>query len=316
VAFGRGCLRRGYATGEQVIERVTRHPVVLGHTGAVRQCDDVARSQGWLLGGTDRAVESVADKARTRRASVALVASVTLFALTACGGSEEPKAEEKTTSAAPSETTTDAPAAPGNQPDWAKPATGVGEKISTIKAGDITADVYQVGTTKATRNGQFADPDTKKPLIAEGDDIVFVNYVVTNTGDAIDLGASFVNISARYDDWTYLQGMDSIVDSALFEQQKVNSDVLAQGAFKDPSVYTFGKGETYSFGENFRYQKNSPITFEATATPVDAQGDLLHDKRARLRAPARSSTPARSSSCAARAGDLAGGGSAAPPWTE
>ena len=216
---------------------------------------------------------------RTRRASVALVASVALFGLTACGGSDEPKAEEKTTSAAPTETTTDAPAASGSQPDWAKPATDVGEKISTIKAGDITVDVYQVGTTKATKNGQFVDPDTNKPLIAAGDDIVFVNYVVTNTGDPIDLGASFVNISARYDDWKYLQGMDSIVDSALFEQQKVNSDVLAQGAFKDPSVYTFGKGETYSFGENFRYQKNSPITFEATATPVDAQGDLLHDKK-------------------------------------
>jgi hypothetical protein len=166
VAFGRGCLRRGYATGEQVIERVTRHPVVLGHTGAVRQCDDVARSQGWLLGGTDRAMESVADKARTRRASVALVASVTLFGLTACGGSDEPKAEEKTTSAAPSETTTDAPAASGNQPDWAKPATEVGEKISTIKAGDITVDVYQVGTTKVVPPGreisQVVDPPHRR----------------------------------------------------------------------------------------------------------------------------------------------------------
>jgi hypothetical protein len=217
---------------------------------------------------------------RARRATIALVATFTLFGLAACGGSDEPAAEKKSaTTAAPTEATTDAPEASGNKPAWANPATEGGEKISTIKAGDITVDVYQVGTAKATKTGQFVDPDTNKPIIAEGDDIVFVNYVITNTGAPIDLGSSLVDVTARYDDWEFVQGMDSIVDSALFEQQKVNTDALAPGAFKDPSIYTLGKGETYSVGENFRYQKNSPITFKATAIPVDAKGDLLHDKK-------------------------------------
>lgn len=217
---------------------------------------------------------------RTRPAAVALVASFAFLGLSACGGSSDAPADDATTSApAPEETTADAPAASGDQPDWAKPATEGGTKISTIKAGDITVDVYQIGTAKATKTGQFVDPDTNKPIIAEGDDIVFVNYVVTNNGDPIDLGSSFVSVQARYDDWKFLQGMDSVVDSALFEEQKVNSDVLAQGAFKDPSVYTLGTGETYSFGENFLYQKDSPIGFEVTATPVDAEGKLLHDDK-------------------------------------
>ena len=215
------------------------------------------------------------------RGAVALVASLAFFSLAACGGGgEEPKSEKTSaTTAAPTEDATDAPAASGDQPEWAKPATEGGDKISTIKAGDITVDVYQIGITKATKPGQFADPETNKPLIAEGDDIVFVNYVITNNGAPIDLGSSMVDVQARYKDWKYMQGMDSIVDQALFDQQKVNSDVLAQGAFKDPSVYTLGKGETYSVGANFRHQKNSPINFKVGAVPVDAKGDLIHDKK-------------------------------------
>lgn len=217
---------------------------------------------------------------RTRRATVALVASMALFGLAACGGGSDSSKADKATSTTPAAAaTTDAPTASGSQPAWAKPTSEVGDKISTIKAGDITVDVYQVGTAKATKTGQFVDPADNKPIIEKGDDIVFVNYVITNTGAPIDLGSSLVDVQARYDDWKYLQGMDSIVDSALFEQQKVNTDGLAPGAFKDPGVYTLGKGETYSVGENFKYQKNSPITFEVGAVPVDAKGDLLHDKK-------------------------------------
>lgn len=214
---------------------------------------------------------------RTRRATVALVASFALFGLAACGGGSDEPTSEKTSASEPAPTAS--AAASAGQPAWAMPATEVGDKISTFKAGDITVDAYQVGITKATKSGQFVDPETNKPIIAEGDDIVFVNYVITNNGAPIDLGSSLVNITARYADWKFMQGMDSVVDRALFEEQKVNSNALAPGAFKDPGVYTLGKGETYSVGANFRYQTNSPINFAFTATPVDATGDLLHDKK-------------------------------------
>lgn len=220
-------------------------------------------------------------RTRTSRAAVALVASFALFGLAACGGGSDGSKADKTTptTPAPTEATTDAPVASGDQPAWAKPSTNVGEKISTIKAGDITVDVFQVSIAKATKTGQFVDPDNNKPIIAEGDDIVFVNYVITNNGAPIDLGSSLVDVQARYDDWKYMQGMDSIVDSALFEAQNVNTEGLAPGAFKEPSIYTLDKGQSYTVGENFRYQKDSPITFKVGATPVDAKGDLLHDKK-------------------------------------
>lgn len=219
---------------------------------------------------------------RSRTLAAAAIACVGLFGLVGCAPAAEEEAPdtEKSASAEPSESEeAEAPTAEG-QPAWANPVTDGGELISTIKLdGGVTVEVYQVGTTTATKTGQFVDPDTNEPIIAEGDEIVFVNYVVSNTGDPIDLGSSLVSIDARYDDWPYMQGMDSVVDSDLFEAQGVNDDALADGAYVDPSVYTLGTGEKYSYGENFPYQANSPITFDVSMTPVDAEGELLHDDR-------------------------------------
>ena len=94
----------------------------------------------------------------------------------------------------------------------------------------------------------------------------------------LDLGFSLVSISARYDDWPYLQGMDSVVDFDLFDEVGVNRDPFGPDSYRDPGVYTFGTGERYSFGENFPYQPGSPIGFEVSVTPVDSEGDLLHDE--------------------------------------
>lgn len=218
---------------------------------------------------------------------MAAASCLAILTLAACGGSSDSDesdakpAAEATTSAEPSEAT-DSPAAPaagGDHPEWANPPSQTGEKISSFKVGDdISVDVFQVGVAKATKSGQFVDPDTNKPIIAEGADIVFVNYVITNNGDPVDLGSSLVDPDARYDDWKYLQGMDSVVDSALFEQMKVDNDVLAPGGYNDAGIYTFGTGQTISVAQNFLYQKDSPITFEAKAIPVDAEGELLHDQ--------------------------------------
>jgi hypothetical protein len=234
-----------------------------------------------------------------RTAAHVVVASALLLGLAACGSdggdapaeSEAPAAEETTEPATdetePAEDETepaedadaDAAAGQGEQPEWANPVTTPGEQIASYKAGDVRVDVYQVSVVPATKTGNFVDPETNEPIIDVGDEIVFVNYVVTNEGDPIDLGSSLVSTEARYDDWPYMQGMDSVTDFDLTDAQGVNRDALAPGAFRDPSVYTFGTGQTYSYGENFRHQAGSPITFETTITPVDAEGELLHDAR-------------------------------------
>lgn len=233
---------------------------------------------------------------RTKRMMVVSAAAVgTLIGLAACSGDSEDSATpeptvEETTEAAseepteePTEEDTDdepvSSSGEGTTPAWALEPTSAGELIATVEAGEVTVEVYQVDVVAAKSSSILVDADTNEPLIDEGDDIVYVNYVITNSGAPIQLGSSRIVVDAKYDDWGYLGGMASITDSAQLESLGLNPDSLAPGAFNDSGIYEFGTGETYSFGANFIYQADSPITFTARYVPVDDEGDLLHDER-------------------------------------
>lgn len=222
--------------------------------------------------------------------SAALIATAGLAACSSADDAEAPDtgAAETTTTEdeteAPEEEATAAEedeevaaAAEGGVPSWAKEPTDGGDEIATIEAGDVTVQVFQMGTAPAPKDGSWVDPDTNEPLIAEGDDIVFVNYVITNNGDPIDLGSSLVSVDAEYEDWQWMQGMGGITDSALSEEMGVQSSGVGETA--DPTVYTFGTGEHFSYGENFKYEPGKGINFEVGITPVDENGDLIHDDK-------------------------------------
>jgi hypothetical protein len=242
---------------------------------------------------------------RSRRTSLALasVAVLAAFSLSACGddsdGSDADDSSAPTSAAAEPETTestepgetTESPTddqsaeepstAPGSgtNPAWALPPVTKGDLLTTINAGDVTVKVYQVGTAKADDTGNFSDPKTNKPLIEVGDTLVFLNYVITNNGDPINLGSSLVDVSARYDDWPYLQGMDGLTGDELYEAQGIHDGDLAPDGYNEAGIYTLGTGESYSYGDNFEYQKGSPIDFTVEYVPVDDKGELLHDQR-------------------------------------
>lgn len=213
-----------------------------------------------------------------RLTGLAAAALVATFGLAACSSDSDDSEPDENSAAEEVEETgeDDAPAAEG-APAWAKEPTDGGDLIATIEAEDVTVEVYQMGTTPAPKDGNWVDPDTNEPLISEGDDLVFFNYVATNNGDPIDLGSSLVDVEARYDDWEYMQGMGGITDSDLFEEMGVNTS--GPDEIADPTVYPFGTGEHFSWGENFHHQADSPITFEVTITPVDDKGELLHDDK-------------------------------------
>lgn len=180
------------------------------------------------------------------------------------------------------EDTTEEPASGGGDytaAPWAEPVTDVGELLTTIELGDVVVEVFQVGVTQATKTGGFVDPEENEPIIDVGDDIVFVNYVVTNNGDPLDLGSLLVDVDGRYDDWPYMQGMDSITDFDLTEEMGVNRTALVPGEMPDPIIYTLGTGESFSVGDNFHHQPGSAITFSARYTPVDDEGEMLHEER-------------------------------------
>lgn len=166
-----------------------------------------------------------------------------------------------------------------NTPDWAKPLTTPGEQIGTVEVGDLTVDVYQVGVAPASQDGRLLNPDTDEPLITEGDDLVFVNYVITNNGDPVELGMDLVKVTAVYDDWEWLQEMDSIEDDALMEQMDLVWTALDMSKLVNPPVFVLGSGESYSFGDNFTYQPDSQLTFTASYVPVDDQGEPLEDEK-------------------------------------
>lgn len=165
------------------------------------------------------------------------------------------------------------------------------------------------------RTGGLVDPEENEPIIDVGD-IVFVNYVVTNHGDPLDLGSLLVAVSPPYDDWPYGEGMDSITDFELTEEMGVNRTAIAPGQMPDPVIYTLGSGESFSVGDNFHHQPGSPITFSARYTPSMTRATCSTRSASRARPPRPSSDPeAAATTDAARAHDarrLPGGG--ASPW--
>ncbi|WP_129665612.1 hypothetical protein [Phytoactinopolyspora endophytica] len=163
-------------------------------------------------------------------------------------------------------------------PEWAAAVTTPGEKVATIEGSNFEAEIYQVGVAQSTKDGLLVDPDNNQPVLAEGDDIVFVNYVVTNTSDeVIPMSSSLVSMSAEYEDWPYLQGMDTITDNDLYDEVDVNSDGV--GARQDDGIYPLSPGQSISYGENFMYRTDAAVIFEATLTPVDEAGDLVSDEQ-------------------------------------
>lgn len=194
-------------------------------------------------------------------------------------GTEDEGTEDEGTE---DEGTEDEGTASGSGDLTAAPWTGEiltpGEELGVITDGTIEVTVYQVGVAPAPKDGRFVDPDSNEPLIAEGDDIVYVNYVITNVGEeAIPLGSSLVAISPEYIDWPWMQGMDGITDSALAEEMGISTRTIHEIA--DPTVYPLAPGETYAYGENFAYQPGTELIVSVRYTPVDDEGDLVHDER-------------------------------------
>lgn len=218
-----------------------------------------------------------------------------VFGLAACGDDDDASDDTTTTTAAdvedPGSDTTEADAdddvddddddtgpADGGTPAWANPFEVTGDLLTTIEGEGFTVDVYQVGTAAAPKDGMFIDPSTNEPILKAGDELVYVLYVATNTsGDTIQLPFNLVNVTARYADWQWAQGMDGSSDRALYEEMGIPASAIATGNTEAP--FPWAPGESFAYGDNFKHQPGSDITFSAVLTPADADGDLVHDDR-------------------------------------
>ena len=120
-------------------------------------------------------------------------------------------------------------------------------------------------------------------VASAGDEIVYLNYVMTNTSsEPIKLTDLVVDVIPRYADWPYMAGMDGIVDRAVAEQMNVN--YFAVGTTGAEAPYAWAPDETFSYSDNFEYQAGSVINFDIGLTPSDDEGELLHDEKQTLTA--------------------------------
>lgn len=207
--------------------------------------------------------------------------SLALFGVAACGGDEDSDSDSTATATATAEETEDpaeeevAPAGDGDTPDWANPVNVEGELMTSFEVGDLTVDAYEVAVDEATRSSVWADPDTDEPIVQEGDDVVIVNYVITNNGDPINLNYSAIEPSLMYDDWEYMQA-PTVADNDLAEQYDVFIGSIAPGN-TDMDAFRFGTGEQIATAEVTLYQPGNPFTISVDFPTVDESGERTGD---------------------------------------
>lgn len=215
----------------------------------------------------------MADNLR-KRSSIVAFALIAAGSLAACG--DDDSTSDDTTPEATESPSAGEAAEAGDfkAPAWAKPTFATGTKLTTVKAGGLSIDVYKAGVAKATEDGIFVDPETRKPILAKGDEVVFVNYVITNEGSSpIDLEEVDVEVDAKWDNWPYLQGMTGVDDEELYMKFKINGDDdddMADFAKHDPDApMPLAPGETVSFGDNFGFEKGHDLELEVEVGDED-----------------------------------------------
>lgn len=167
---------------------------------------------------------------------------------------------EKGASAAPSKA---AKTAEGTRPKWALTATASGTKLTSFDVGSARVDVYQAGTFTASNDV----PGTGKTGVKEGDELVLLNVVVTNTGEPVELDGNVAEVTATYTDHPH-QDMSGLLDDDAFARLGVNREIVDYD--KNPArPYLLATGDVVSRGVSFKYLKGEPIELTGFLTLAD-----------------------------------------------
>lgn len=160
---------------------------------------------------------------------------------------------------------------------WAAPINEVGDHLGTVTAGDLEFQVYQVGTDVASKDSILVDAETEEPLVKEGDDVVILNYIVTNTGsEAHNLTISLADVGVEYEDWPYLGGQATVTDNDMLESYGVSSRPFGESGTED--VYTLGAGESYNYAEIIEYRPDVQLVADIEWQPRDDEGERIDER--------------------------------------
>lgn len=200
-----------------------------------------------------------------------------------------PAASSTATPAATSPAPTDAPAAGtyGPVPSWAGPLNTPGTFVTTLTGHGFSVDVYQLDPVKAAREGLMVNSQTNERVIKVGDDIVYFNFVVTNTGSTtVTLPSSAVEVSGVYPSVGSSYNMDTVSDFDQFEALGINMDAVTSDGARAMTVFPFAPGESFAYGTNYQYIQGSTIDFKASEIPVNDAGDFQYDQKSEATATA------------------------------
>lgn len=218
--------------------------------------------------------------------SAAVVTALSLTLL-GCSAAETPEKPENTTATeqqteapeteAPETPAAEEPAAAGDMPEWAEGSLDVGEKVGEISLDSWKVELFQVGTATTDKDSMFVDKESGENLLPKGSEVVYVNFVFTNTSDApINLGASIGSPQLQSSTWKYLGGQPSFSDRDAYEALKISDDAKQTG-FDKP--YVVAPGQSFAQATNIAYVPGDKVTAEVRLTPIDDEGDLLHDDK-------------------------------------
>lgn len=203
--------------------------------------------------------------------------------LTGCSQPQAPAPDVKTESAEKEPEKKEAPAAgTGAMPEWAAGSVDVGEKIASTSTDSWQVDIYQVGTGVTESDSMFIDPDTNENILPAGSEVVFLNFVYTNiSDDTINVGNGFGMPDVRVVDWPYMGGMPGESKSEAFEALGLANNIVKVGAIEDFDNIQLpvAPGQSVPVATSLKYTPGSEAFVYASMVPVDADGDLDHDRR-------------------------------------
>lgn len=144
-------------------------------------------------------------------------------------------------------------------PAWANQVEIVGDLLGTTDGPGVRVEVYKAGETTAQRDSLTVDRDTRKPLLAKGDPVVALLYVLTNTGtETVDLAIIGLSTDETYVDSPYFgTAMWDSNDSWLLSLGLYDGTVR-RGGMTDNDVYPLAPGGVGQHRQDHRAGVRAP----------------------------------------------------------
>src|SRR5699024_9987006 len=83
----------------------------------------------------------------------------------------------------------------GEDAEWARPVSRSGEKIMTLDGNPFSVDVYLSDVIKAPADSSESGGPGGGPLVRQGDEVMLLNFVITNTGADTELSSLRPNVN-------------------------------------------------------------------------------------------------------------------------